>query len=255
MPDWSLSGQVAIVTGASPGGIGEEYARVMAAASASVVVADIDGQAAQAVAGTIEGVVSHQVDITDEQSVARLIERAVDEFGGVDILVNNAALMEVLSKGPLLELSLEEWHRAWAVNLTGALLCSRAVVPWMRRRGGGRIVNQISAAAYPPVTVYALTKHALAGLTVALARELGRDGIAVNGIAPGMVQSAAGDRQLAAAAARGTDLRAQIESMVALRGAGAREELLGALLLLVAPAGAWITGQILHVDGGWVMQP
>jgi NAD(P)-dependent dehydrogenase (short-subunit alcohol dehydrogenase family) len=125
----------------------------------------------------------------------------------------------------------------------------------MRERGGGRIVNQISAAAYPPVTVYALTKHALAGLTVALARELGGDNISVNGIAPGMVESAAGQRQLEAQASAGVDLRARIDAMVAKRGAGEREELAGALLLLTSPAGDWITGQVLHIDGGWVMKP
>jgi NAD(P)-dependent dehydrogenase (short-subunit alcohol dehydrogenase family) len=254
-PDWSLAGKVAIVTGASVGGIGETYARGLRTAGASVVVADIDEDAAGEVAASLDGAVGCRVDVTDPGSVARLVERATDAFGGVDILVNNAALMEVLSKGPLLELDLEEWNRAFAVNLTGAYLCTRAVVPSMRQRGGGRIVNQISAAAYPPVTVYALSKHALAGLTTALARELGPDRIAVNGIAPGMVASAAGDRQLAAAAARGHDLRASIEATVAGRGEGAREDLLGALMLLVSVAGDWITGQILHVDGGWVMRP
>jgi NAD(P)-dependent dehydrogenase (short-subunit alcohol dehydrogenase family) len=254
-PSWSLEGKVALVTGASVGGIGEVYARGLAEAGATVALADVVEEAAREVADSIDGAAGFHVDITDDGSVNRLADAVTSRFGGIDILVNNAALMEVLSKGPLLELSLEEWQRAFAVNLTGAFLCTQAVVPSMRSRGGGRIVNQISAAAYPPVTVYALTKHALAGLTVALARELGPDGIAVNGIAPGMVASAAGDRQLAAAAARGHDLRASIETMVAGRGEGAREDLLGSLLLLVCPAGDWITGQILHVDGGWVMRP
>jgi NAD(P)-dependent dehydrogenase (short-subunit alcohol dehydrogenase family) len=254
-PDWSLEGKVALVTGASVGGIGEVYAGGLAAAGAAVAVADINEDAAKEVAASIDRAAGFHVDITCGESVGRLAGDVTERFGGVDVLVNNAALMEVLSKGPLLELDLDEWHTAFAVNLTGAFLCTRAVVPSMRERGGGRIVNQISAAAYPPATVYALTKHALAGLTVALARELGPDRIAVNGIAPGMVASAAGDRQLQAAAERGVDLRASITAMVAGRGEGAREDLLGALLLLVSSAGDWITGQILHVDGGWVMQP
>jgi NAD(P)-dependent dehydrogenase (short-subunit alcohol dehydrogenase family) len=254
-PDWSLKGKVALVTGASVGGIGEVYAEGMAAAGAAVAVADINEEAAHEVAASIDGAAGFHVDITRGDSVGRLVADVTERFGGVDILVNNAALMEVLSKGPLLELDPDEWQRAFAVNLTGAFLCTRAVVASMRERGGGRIVNQISAAAYPPVTVYALTKHALAGLTVALARELGPDRIAVNGIAPGMVASAAGDRQLEAAAERGVDLRASIAAMVAGRGEGARDDLLGALLLFVSPAGDWITGQILHVDGGWVMRP
>ena len=254
-PAWSLDGRVAIVTGASLGGIGETYARTLADAGASVLVADILEEAARDVASTIDGSVAVRVDITDERSVAAMVQRAVEAYGGVDILVNNAALMEVLSKGPVLDLALEEWNRAFAVNLTGAFLCSRAVAPLMRARGGGRIVNQISAAAYPPVTVYALTKHALAGLTVALARELGAANVSVNGIAPGMVESAAGQRQLESQAAAGVDLRARIDAIVAKRGAGEREELAGALLLLVSDAGDWITGQVIHVDGGWVMHP
>jgi NAD(P)-dependent dehydrogenase (short-subunit alcohol dehydrogenase family) len=256
MPDWSLAGKVAIVTGASAGGIGEVYARTLAGAGAAVLVADIVEDAAREVAGSIGGAaIATAVDIADEASVAALARRAQDELGGIDILVNNAALMETVGKGPVIEFSLDDWNRAFAVNLTGAFLCSRAVVPSMRERGGGRIVNQISAAAYPPATVYALTKHALAGLTVALARELGPSNISVNGIAPGMVESAAGKRQLDSRAAQGVDVRAQLQTVVAKRASGEREDLAGALLLLVSPAGDWITGQVLHVDGGWVMAP
>ena len=254
MPDWSLAGKVAIVTGASPGGIGEVYARTIADAGAAVLVADVVEGAASAVAESIgESATATSVDITDEAAVAAMAQLARDELGGIDNLVNNAALMEQVGKGPVLEFSLEDWNRAFAVNLTGAFLCSRAVVPSMRERGGGRIVNQISAAAYPPVTVYSLTKHALAGLTVALARELGPSNISVNGIAPGMVESAAGKRQIETLAAGGVDIRAHVQTVVAKRASGEREDLAGALSLLVSPAGDWITGQVLHVDGGWVL--
>ena len=147
--DWSLDGKVAIVTGTSPGGIGEAYALALSRAGADVVAADINGDGAEAVAKEIVAdggrAISAAVDITDEASVDEMVAAATDEFGGVDILVNNAALMVTMSKGAILDYSLEDWNRSFAVNLTGAFLCCRAVVPSMRERGWGRIVNQISA--------------------------------------------------------------------------------------------------------------
>jgi NAD(P)-dependent dehydrogenase (short-subunit alcohol dehydrogenase family) len=254
--DLSVEGKVAIVTGARVGGIGETFARALVEGGATVVVAARDRTAADDAAAAIgTGAVPAVVDVADQSSVAALADFARRELGGVDILVNNAGLMEsIVSGGPILERSLEQWNEAFAVNLTGAFLCSRAVVPSMRDRGGGRIVNVISAAAYPPTVLYGVTKHALAGLTVALARELGKQNISVNGIAPGMVGSAAGVRMVDGMKAKGFDYLAHHESTVAKRALGTRDDLVGALMLLVSPAGDWITGQILHVDGGWVIR-
>jgi NAD(P)-dependent dehydrogenase (short-subunit alcohol dehydrogenase family) len=171
----------------------------------------------------------------------------------VDVLVNNAALMSEMQHSPLAEYPLEEWERVMRVNVTGALLCSQAVVPSMRARGGGRIINQSSAGAFGGGGAYGVSKLALIGLTVALARELGPLGITVNAIAPGLVADDAGYRSLP----RGSAIREALKAQLPLQGhpEGTPEDLLGALLLLASPAGDWITGQTLHVDGGWILRP
>jgi NAD(P)-dependent dehydrogenase (short-subunit alcohol dehydrogenase family) len=132
------------------------------------------------------------VDIADERSVHAMVDEAVGRFGGVDILVNNAALMGQIVANPALQYTREEWERAFSVNLTGAWQCSQAVVPSMQERGGGRIVNQSSSGAFPAETVYGITKIALVGLTTTLARGLGPLNITVNCIAPGINTSEAG---------------------------------------------------------------
>ncbi len=253
--DWSLTGKVAIVTGTAPGGIGETYARTLAAAGAFVVCADISESGAKAVADSLIGdghrALAVTVDITDPASVEAMTDAAVAEFGGIDILVNNAALMAQLSHAPILDYELAEWHRAMDVNLNGAYLCCRSVVPHMRARGGGRIVNQASGGAFPPSTVYGITKIALVGLTVALARELGPDQITVNALAPGLTDSSAGKSLVP----EGSPFREMMKQVVAMRAFGVPQDLAGPLLLLSSPAGSWITGQVIHVDGGWVLRP
>ena len=253
--EMSLDGKVAIVTGSgNPAGIGAAYARGLAEAGASIVVADISGDGAELVAKELadEGhaAVGVRVDITDPDSATAMAAAAGEAFGGVDILVNNAAMMAEISPVPLAEFSLEEWNRVVAVNLTGALLCVQAVVPSMRERGGGRIVNQASGGAFVPVNAYGVTKLALVGLTVALAKELGPANIAVNAIAPGFVESEAGMR----IAPPGSPFRDRLKATVAIREIGQPSDLVGPLLLLVSSAGAWITGQTIDVDGGWVMR-
>lgn len=195
--DWSLDGKVALVTGAAPGGIGETYARTLAAAGAAVVCADIREDGAAEVAAGLEAeghrAIGVGVDITDPDSVESMTGTAASVFGGVDILVNNAALMATVHPGPVLECDYDHWKHVMDVNLNGAYLCSRSVVPYMRERGGGRIVNQTSGGAYPPGTLYGITKLALVGLTTTLARDLGPSRITANAIAPGMVESEAGE--------------------------------------------------------------
>lgn len=253
--DWSLDGKVAIVTGAAPGGIGETYARTLAGAGAAVVCADIreDGAAAVAAGLVADGhrAVGVEVDITDPESVQAMTSTAASVFGGVDVLVNNAALMATVHPGPVLECDYDHWKHAMDVNLNGAYLCSRSAVPYMRERGGGRIVNQTSGGAYPPNTLYGITKLALVGLTTTLARDLGPSRITVNAIAPGMVESEAGKGLVP----EGSAFREMISQVVAMQPFAAPEELAGTLLLLTTPAGNWITGQVIHVDGGWILRP
>ena len=252
-----LDGKVAIVTGAGGRGnsIGRAYALGLAAAGASVVVADLNGEGAQAVAEEIVAsggqAIAVRVDIVDPDSVAGMVKAATDAFGGVDILVNNAALMAELGQLAAATVGLDEWNRIMNVNVTGALLCAQGVIPEMRKRGGGRIINQVSGGAFPAISIYGISKLALLGLTTTLARQLGREGIAVNAIAPGNVTSDAG-KQLTP---DDSPFIKFLEMNVAMRVRGTPDELVGTLLLLCSQAGAWITGQVIHVDGGWVLRP
>jgi NAD(P)-dependent dehydrogenase (short-subunit alcohol dehydrogenase family) len=252
--DFSLNGKIAVVTGAALGGIGEAYARALAEAGAAVVCADVNESGAKGVADAILSDGGHAiavgVDITDDGSVSTMVQRAVSELGGVDILVNNAALMAQLTGGgSTLQFAPEMWDQAFNVNVKGAWNCARAVVPEMVKRGGGSIVNQSSIGALPAESVYGITKLAMIGLTTALARELGPSRINVNCIAPGLTQSVAG-RSLT-----GDDspYYQMMKTRAALQVRGEPAELCGALLLFVSPAGRWITGQVMVVDGGIVL--
>jgi NAD(P)-dependent dehydrogenase (short-subunit alcohol dehydrogenase family) len=252
-----LDGKVAVVTGAGGRGnsIGRAYALGLAQAGAAVVVGDLNEAGAASVAKEITDAggkaVSTRVDITDTDAVAAMVATAQESFGGVDILVNNAALMAELAYEPLLATSQEVWNRTFDVNLKGAFNCAQAVAPIMRQRGGGRIVNQVSGGAFPAASLYGITKLALVGLTTSLAFELGRDQISVNAIAPGNTASDAGT----SLTPPDSPFRKMLEMIVAMRVVGQPDELVGPLLMLCSDAGAWITGQVLHVDGGWIIRP
>jgi NAD(P)-dependent dehydrogenase (short-subunit alcohol dehydrogenase family) len=254
---FSLAGKVAIVTGAGgrPGGIGEAYAGALAVFGAAVVLADVNAEGAEAAAERVRGLggqaLGVAVDVADPASVAAMTAKTIEAFGGVDILVNNAGLMLEAMTGPTSTIGAEAWNRVLAVNLTGPLLCAQAVIPSMRERGGGRIVNQISSGAYPAQSVYGISKLALVGLTTTLATELGRSKITVNAIAPGVTDSGAG-LTLRANPSRYSQILAET---CPLSFRGQPDELAGALLYLCSEAGAWTTGQVLHVDGGAVMRP
>jgi NAD(P)-dependent dehydrogenase (short-subunit alcohol dehydrogenase family) len=252
-----LDGKTAIVTGAGGRGnsIGRAYALGLAAAGASVIVADLNAAGAQAVADEITAsggkALAVGVDITQPDQVAAMVKAGSDAFGGIDILVNNAALMVEVVAFQAADIALDDWNRLMNVNLTGALICAQAVIPSMRERGGGRIINQVSGGAFPAVSVYGVSKLALTGLTTTLAKQLGKDGITVNAIAPGNVTSDAG----AGLVPPGSPFAQYLATMVCTRAQGAPDELVGTLLLLASPAGEWITGQTINVDGGWVLRP
>lgn len=257
LEQFRLDNKVAIVTGAGGRGnsIGRAYAMGLAAAGAAVVVADLNANGAAAVSEEIVAAggraISVGVDITDPVAVAAMCEAAVEAFGGVDILVNNAALMAELQSASAVEIPLDEWNRIMNVNVTGALNCVQAIVPEMRKRGGGKIINQTSGGAFPAVSIYGISKLALVGLTTTLARQLGRENINVNAIAPGNVTSEAGKLLTP----DDSPFIKFLEASVAMRVRGTPQELVGSLLLLCSEAGNWITGQVLNVDGGWVLRP
>ena len=257
LDQFRLDGKVAVVTGAGGRGnsIGRAYAMGLAAAGAAVVVADLNGEGAQAVAAEIVSgggkAIGVAVDVASEESTRAMADAAIAAFGGVDVLVNNAALMVDVSYDGLETVPMDAWRKAFAVNVDGALLCARAVIPSMRERGGGRIVNQTSGGAYPPTSLYGITKLALVGLTTSLAKQFGKDGITCNAIAPGNVKSDAGKLLVP----DDSPFIQFLKMTCAIHPRGEPDELVGPLLLLCSEAGGWVTGQVLHVDGGWVMRP
>jgi NAD(P)-dependent dehydrogenase (short-subunit alcohol dehydrogenase family) len=250
--DTRLDGKVAIVTGGA-GGIGTAYCQALAAAGASVVVADLDEDGAQRIAGEMnaDGLTATPapVDITDVDSVAAMVELARSTYDGIDILVNNAAIMD-MPMVPLANYPLDAWERGLRINVTGALICVQAVVPLMLEQARGKIINQSSSGAFTAAGAYGIDKLAIVGLTVALARELGHHGIHVNGIAPGMVDTPAAFRILP----QDSPLREDMKKTAAMRAFGTPDDLCGALLYLASPASDWMTGQTLNVDGGVIFR-
>ncbi|MFC1944470.1 SDR family oxidoreductase [Chloroflexota bacterium] len=249
MSDKALEGKVAIITGGA-GGIGRKFAEALGGVGADVVLADIDGGAIEAARADLSGkgfeVMGCPTDITSESSVNDMAAAVISRFGGIDILVNNAALMADLTNAPLMKYPLEEWERVLRVNLTGALLCIRAVVPSMRERGRGKIINTATGGAFLPANAYGISKLALLGLNMHMASELGRYKINVNAIAPGMILTEAGEK------ARPAGMLEMWESSVPLKTMGDPEDLCGALVFLSSAASDWVTGQIIGVDGGWI---
>ena len=149
---------------------------------------------------------------------------------------------------PLSELSIDFWDKVMRINLTGPLICIQAVLPSMKERGSGKIINQTSGGAFGPAGVYGVSKLGLVSLTVSMARELAPFKINVNAIAPGFVPTEAGLRSTP----DGFDQ--VVQQMVPLKGFGETDDVMGALLYLASSASDWVTGQTLNVDGGWVMR-
>ncbi|MER5750107.1 SDR family oxidoreductase [Streptomyces sp. NPDC002088] len=247
----SLAGKVAVVTGGA-GAIGQVYARALAEAGAQVVLADLDAEGAERAAKSLSAdglsALGVRVDITDRASAAAMAQQAISTFGGIDILVNNAALMADIPQVDLLELPAEWFDRVMRVNVYGAIVCAGAVKASMVERGGGRIINQVSAGAFMGGGIYGVSKLALVNVTVGLARSLGPLGINVNAVAPGLVENEPGFKSLPAE----HPARAALASAIPGKKSAPAEDLLGTLLLLASPAGEWINGQTISVDGGWV---
>ena len=192
---FDLAGRIAIVTGGGKG-IGKVYAQEFARAGAKVVTADIDGAAAQAVAQAIVSgngeAIGLTTDVSNAESTQGMAKAAIDRFGAIDILINNASLMSVLPRRSWTEIPIEEWDAVMAVNLRGLFLCARAVVPAMRERGRGKIVNISSSRVWdgtPNRLHYTTSKAGVIGFTRALARELGEFNINVNAVTPGLTLS------------------------------------------------------------------
>ena len=247
-----FDGKVAIVTGAA-GGIGEAYARALAAQGASVVVADLDEAKGEATAADIASAsggdaVFVKVDVSDPASTLAMADATLERFGGIDLLVNNAAIYGTMQFDLLISVDWDYYQRFMNVNMNGALLCTRACYPHMAKRGGGAIVNQSSTAAWLYSGFYGLAKVGVNGLTQQLAHELGGQGIRVNAIAPGPTDTEATRAQV------GADMVKSLVKDLAIKRPGTPTDMVGACLFLLSDDAAWVTGQILAVDGGQIFR-
>jgi len=242
----SLDGKVAIVTGGAQG-IGRALAEGLAAEGARIVVADLRG--AEEAARSFDEGVGLTVDVSNEDDVQRLIDETVDRCGGIDILVNNAGLYASLEMRPFEQIPLDEWRQVMDVNVASMFLTCRAAVPAMRSRGGGKIVNISSGTPFrgvPFLLHYVTSKGAIVAFTRALAKEVGRDAVLVNCVAPGFTMSA------------GVEAHPEVIEKLRDVSVAARtiqrdqvpEDVVGAVVYLCGPASGFVTGQTIVIDGG-----
>ncbi len=236
--------RVVIVTGGGGAGLGELLTRRFAEEGASVVVADIDGDAAARSAGAAGGL-GVRCDVRSEDDVRELVAAARDAYGRVDILVNSAF---VTSDEPLAEMPLDVWRRDLDVVLTGAFLCCRGVLPEMVARGSGVIVNlaSVNAFAYFSNDAYSAAKAGVVSLTRGIAVRHGRDGVRANAVAPGTLRTAAWDERLA----KDPQIFEKIAQWYPLGRVGEPADVVGPVLFLASEEASWVTGSVLTVDGG-----
>ena len=241
-----FGGKTVVITGAGQG-IGRAYARRFAAEGAHVVVADLDPEKARSVAAELGSATPVQVDVADADSARAMAATALDAHGRIDVLVNNAAIFSTLKMKPFEEISPEEWDRVMAVNARGTFNCCQAVVPAMRERGGGKIVNIASSVVTtgrPFYAHYVASKGAVVALTRALASELGEAGINVNAVSPhGIVTEIERDTIR-------EDQWKEIIAAQAIKRKGGVEDMLGVTLFLASAESDYMTGQTLNVDAG-----
>lgn len=241
-----LKGKTALITGAGRG-IGREIALKMASQGASVIIADIDEKTMEAVKDEASGLgvksMAAKMDISNSNSVTTAIGKVLEEFGSIDILVNNAAIFR---EAPFLEMTPEQWQQTVDINLTGMFNVTRALAPVMAENGSGSIISIASVDAFQGCrnySHYAMTKAGVVGLSRTLAQELGPKGIRVNAIAPGiMLTEMTRDRVEANKDA--------YLARVPIGRIGVPEDIANAALFLASEMSSYITGQVIHVNGG-----
>jgi NAD(P)-dependent dehydrogenase (short-subunit alcohol dehydrogenase family) len=242
----ALDGKVAVVTGAAQG-IGRALADGLAAEGARIVVADLRG--AEEAATRYPGGVGLTADVADEAQVQQLVDETVTRCGGIDVLVNNAGLYASLQMRPFTEIPLEEWRQVMDVNVASMFLTCRAAVPVMRERGGGAIVNISSGTPFrgvPFLLHYVTSKGAIVAFTRALARELGKDGVRVNCVAPGFTMSD-GVKEHREVVEKLRDVSVAART---IQRDQVPEDVVGAVVYLAGAAASFVTGQTIVIDGG-----
>jgi NAD(P)-dependent dehydrogenase (short-subunit alcohol dehydrogenase family) len=241
-----LEGTVAIVTGAAQG-IGKAIADGLAAEGSRIVVADL--ARAEEAAAAYPGGLGLTVDVASEVDVARMVDETFERCGSIDILVNNAGLYASLAMRPFTEIPLAEWNRVMEVNVASMFLTCRAVVPVMRQQGGGKIVNISSGTPFrgvPFLLHYVTSKGAIVALTRALAKELGKDGIHVNCVAPGFTMSdGVKEHPEVVETLRDVSVAART-----IQRDQVPEDVVGAVVFLCSAQADFVTGQTMVIDGG-----
>jgi 3-oxoacyl-[acyl-carrier protein] reductase len=244
MSNGRLAGKIAVVTGGARG-IGRATVERFRAEGAEVVVWDLDAGSAENPADGANCI--ERVDVADALAVAAAAAALGERLPGVDILINNAGIN--LARSPAVgDVTAEEWRRVLDVNLSGALHCTQSLLPLLRRRGGGRIVNFssiLAVAGFPGQTAYAAAKAGLLGLTRVWARELGPAGITVNAVVPGYIDTAMNS-------AAAVEFRKAIVARTALRRLGTADDVARVCLFLASDDAAFVTGAAVPVDGGLV---
>ena len=247
-----FEGKVAIVTGGGQG-IGETYAKSFAAEGACVVIAELNKEGGERVANEIteagQPAVFVETDVSSEQDAAAAVAAAQDQFGGVDILVNNAAIFHGMRYETLLDVDMDYYYQIMKVNMHSPLVMTRAVAASMVQRGGGSVINQSSTAAWKAQGgYYGVAKLGVQGLTMCLASELGDRNIRVNAIAPGPTDTEA-TRQVPA------EILDHVVNGLALKRLGETADVVNLAKFLASDEAALITGQTFRVDGGDTLLP
>lgn len=249
-PCYDFSGKVALVTGASAG-MGLACAQAFAQAGAAVVLADIRKDALDA---AVEALVSRghralavSCDTSDDDQVAAMVDRTVDEFGRLDFAFNNAGVMANVA--PLADTTAEDWDRVIGINLRGVWNCMRHELRQMQKQGGGAIVNNASVGGTkgdPGVSPYTASKHGVIGLTRTSALEYVKQGIRVNAVNPGVIET-----QIARDVVKDDDdAYAEMIGKVPMARAGTSDEIASAVLWLCSPGASYVVGQAFTIDGG-----
>jgi 3-oxoacyl-[acyl-carrier protein] reductase len=231
--------KVAVVTGSGQG-IGEAYAKALAREGAAVVIAEIsDTQGAR---------VARETDVASPDSAQLMAQRTVDAFGGIDYLLNNAAIFAGMRRESLLSVDYDYYKRFMEVNMNGALIVTRAVYKHIAARGGGAIVNQSSTAAYEAGNYYKIAKTGVNAITIGLAKELGPMNIRINAVAPGPTDT------LATQTSVPPERLQALLSNLPLRRIGTTDDIVKTCLFLLSDDASWVTGQTWCVDGGTVLK-